>query len=115
MGVFQINLYRELEEKEKAFLRQKYPNLSEQQMGELIKKLSHVMTGEMEPYYVMRYGFYEGHTDYRVDPVAIAFIFGFRTLEEIETAFPGKLYDILTMHFTEQDLSEASGHSGLRF
>jgi hypothetical protein len=53
----------------------------------------------MEPYYVMRYGFYEGHTDYRVDPIAIAFIFGLKRLEEIERAFPGELHKTLTSHF----------------
>jgi len=46
----------------------------------------------MLPYYIMRYGFYEGHTDYRADPIAIAFIFGMRSLEEIEAAFEGRLY-----------------------
>lgn len=114
MGAFQINFYRELEEKEKAFLSEKYPGLSEQQMKELVQKLSHVTTGEMEAYYVMRYGFYEGHTDYRADPVAIAFIFGFRSLEEIETAFPGKLYEILMRHFTMQSLPAAAGYPELR-
>jgi hypothetical protein len=54
----------------------------------------------MEPYYVMRYGFYEGHTSYRVDPIAIAFIFGLRSLEEVEAAFPGAIYETLTTHFT---------------
>ena len=54
----------------------------------------------MEPYYVMRYGFYEGHTSYRADPIAISFIFGLRTLTQLETAFKGKLYTTLTCHFT---------------
>jgi hypothetical protein len=44
----------------------------------------------------------ETYTDYRVDPIAIAFIFGLGSLNEIEAAFPGKLYEILTMHFAEQ-------------
>ena len=70
-------------------------------MAELVKRLSHILTGEMEPYYVMRYGFYEGHTAYRVDPIAIAFIFGLKSLEEIEMAFPGRLYEALTTHFTK--------------
>jgi hypothetical protein len=48
----------------------------------------------------MRYGFYEGHTAYRADPVAIAFIFGLRSLEELEKIFPWKLYKILTTHYT---------------
>ena len=47
----------------------------------------------------MRYGFYEGHTDYRCDPVAIAFIFGIKNIEEIDKVFEGKLYKTLTKHF----------------
>ncbi len=100
IGAFDINFFREMDESEKTFLREKYPNLSEEQITELVKKLSHILTGEMEPYYVMRYGFYEGHTAYRVDPLAIAVIFGLRSLEEIEAAFPGRLYETLTAHFT---------------
>lgn len=99
-GAFQINLFRDPDKSEQAFLRKKYPNLSKEQMGDLVSRLSHILTGEMEPYYVMRYGFYEGHTSYRVDPVAIAFIFGLRTLEQIEAAFPATLYQTLTTHFT---------------
>jgi len=56
----------------------------------------------MLPYYIMRYGFYEGHTDYRSDPVAIAFIFGLKSLEEIEKSFPGSLYLTLTNHFLSE-------------
>jgi hypothetical protein len=100
MGAWQINFHRDLTESEKAFLLRKYARLSDEQMAEMIKKLSHILTGEMEPYYVMRYGFYEGHTDYRVDPIAIAFIFALKSLEEIEAAFPGRLYEALTTHFT---------------
>jgi hypothetical protein len=106
-GTFQITFYRELDKEEEALLKEKYSDLSKQQMAELIKRLSHMMIGEMEPYYIMRYGFYEGHTDYRADPIAVVFIFGLRSLEEIEAAFPGKLYEMLTMHFTEQSLPSA--------
>lgn len=105
MGAWQINFFRELSERERAFLGEKYPRLGEARMGELIRKLSHILTGEMEPYYVMRYGFYEGHTDYRVDPIAIAFIFGLKSLEEIEAAFPGQLHGVLTSHFTQSHLA----------
>lgn len=100
MGAWQINFHRDLTESEKVFLRRKYDRLTDEEMAEMIEKLSHILTGEMEPYYVMRYGFYEGHTDYRVDPVAIAFIFRLKSLEEIEAAFPGRLYETLTTHFT---------------
>jgi hypothetical protein len=101
MGAFQISFYRELDKEEKQFLGRKYAHLNEEQMADLVKRLSHIHTGEMEPYYVMRYGFYEGHTGYRVDPIAIAFIFGLRSLEEIELAFGGRLYELLTTHFTK--------------
>jgi hypothetical protein len=102
MGAWQINFHREPSDSEKLFLRRKHDRLSDEQMAEMIRKLSHILTGEMEPYYVMRYGFYEGHTDYRVDPIAIAFIFKLKSLEEIEAAFPGQLYETLTTHFTDK-------------
>jgi hypothetical protein len=100
LGMFQFEIWREPDQDEKAFLHEKYSNLSQEQMAELIKKLSYIHTGEMVPYYIMRYGFYEGHTDYRADPIAIAWIFGQKSLEEIEAAFEGKLYEALTQHFT---------------
>ena len=68
----------------------------------LIQRLSSIRTGEMEPHYIMWYGFYEGHTEWRADPLAIAFIFGLRSLEELERAFPGKLYEVLTKHFPRE-------------
>ena len=99
LGMYQFEMWRELSPEEKAFLREKYPNLTEDQMAELIKKLTRIHTGEMVPYYIMRYGFYEGHTDYRADPIAITFIFGIRNLEQIEASFEGRLYEALTRHF----------------
>jgi hypothetical protein len=101
-GAFEINFFREPDKSEKAFLREKYPALGNERMAELVQRLSQIHMGEMEPYYVMRYGFYEGHTSYRVDPITIAFMFGLRSLEEIEAAFPGALYETLTTHFTAQ-------------
>ncbi len=98
-GRYDIDVYRELTPKEKSFLHEKYSRLSAQQMNELEKKLSRFHFSEMVPYYIMRYGFYEGHTDYRADPIAIAFIFGLKTIEQIETAFPGRLDQVLTQHF----------------
>lgn len=99
-GNWQIKIWKKLSEEESDFLKEKYSNFSDGQLNELFKKLSSIHIGEMAPYYIMRYGFYEGHTDYRADPIAIAFIFGLRTIEEIEAAFPGKLYETLTNHFT---------------
>lgn len=106
-GGFEIYIWRELGGQEKAYLEREYSHLKPDQMTELIKKLSHFHTGEMEPYYIMRYGFYEGHTDYRVDPIAISFIFGLRSLGNIEKAFKGNLFKELTDHFTKKNISSA--------
>jgi len=106
LGYWQIEMWRDLDKKEKAFLSREYSNLSDEKMAQLIKKLSHIHTGEMVPYYIMRYGFYEGHTSYRADPIAIAFIFGLRSLDEIESAFKGKLYETLTNHFSEENVGK---------
>jgi hypothetical protein len=102
LGMWQFEIRRELDSHEKNLLDERYSHLDEKQMRELIKKLSYIHSGEIVPFYIMRYGFYEGHTSYRADPIAIAFIFGLRSLAEIENAFKGNLYEILTRHFTEE-------------
>ncbi|MBN2431815.1 MAG: hypothetical protein JXQ27_10080 [Acidobacteria bacterium] len=101
-GRHDISVERELTGEEKAFLRKQYAHLSAAQVAELERKLSRIGFSEMLPYYIMRYGFYEGHTDYRADPLAIAFVFGLKNLAELEAAFPGKLYETLTTHHTAQ-------------
>ncbi len=95
LGYWEIEMSRELDQEEKEFLLRKYPDLIEEEMNRLIKKLSYIHTAEMAPFYIKRYGFYEGHTDYRADPIAIAFIFGLRSLDEIESAFKGEFYKTL--------------------
>ncbi len=105
-GRFDIDIRRKLTAEEGSFLRRAYPDLSETQMHELLERLTHVHFSEMVPYYIMRYGFYEGHTDYRADPIAIACIFGLKSVEKIENAFPGDLYRILTDHFTTEDSTD---------
>lgn len=102
LGMFQFEVTRSLEPDEKSFLEDKYADLTKQQMDELIEKLTHFHTGEMVPFYAMRYGFYEGHTSYRADPIAIARIFGLKSLQQIEAAFPGRLHEILTGRFTPE-------------
>lgn len=106
LGMYHIEFCRELEEPEKAFLREKYTDLSSQQMADLQEMLSHIHTGEMVPFYIMRYGFYEGHTGYRADPIAISLIFDLRSLEEIEKAFEGNLDKALTEHFMRENIPE---------
>jgi len=105
LGMYHIEIGRELDQDEKTFLHEKCSNLSAEQMTELLKMLSHIHTGEMVPYYITRYGFYEGHTGYRADPIAIASVFGIRSIEEIEKAFEGNLYKALTEHFTKENVS----------
>ncbi len=102
-GRFDIDVRRRLTTAEKSFLRRKYPHLSETQMVELQERLARFHFSEMVPYYIMRYGFYEGHTAYRADPIAIARVFGLKSLEEIENAFPGKLHRTLVNHYTGED------------
>jgi len=64
--------------------------------------LTHLQTGEMEPHYIQWYGFYEGHTAWRTDPIVIAFIFGLRSLEEIESAFPEGLDTVLFASYARE-------------
>ena len=101
LGYWWIEMWREFDSGEEGYISRKYSNLSGERTAELKRKLSYIHTGEMVPYYIMRYGFYEGHTGYRADPISIAFIFGLRSLEEIEGAFGGRLHEILTTVFTE--------------
>ncbi len=108
-GMYHLEFSIDLDEEEKAFLHGKYPNLSKEQMADFQKMLCHIHTGEMAPFYIMRYGFYEGHTGYRADPVAVSLIFGLRSLEEIEKAFEGNLYKVLTEDFTRETISAGEG------
>jgi hypothetical protein len=109
LGMYHIEFSIELDEEEKAFLQERYSSLSNEQMTDFQRMLSHIHTGEMVPFYIMRYGFYEGHTGYRADPIAISLIFGLRSLEEIEKAFEGTLYKALTEHFTRETISAGEG------
>lgn len=100
-GAFHINLWREFDNSETTFLNEHYKHLTIQEQEKVKTLLSNMNSGEMEPQYIMRYGFYEGHTYWRTDPIAIAFIFGFKSLKELDKIFDGNLYEILTTHFTK--------------
>lgn len=100
-GAFYIKIWRDINTQEMQFLKTKYGHLNSEQFDMLTKLISSMNTGEMEPQYIMRYGFYEGHTYWRTDPISIAFIFGMRTLPELEKIFNNKLYQVLTEHFSE--------------
>lgn len=100
-GSFFIKIWRELSEEEVNYLKENYADLSPEALAEFQRLLSSMNTGEMEPQYIMRYGFYEGHTYWRTDPIAIAFIFGLKSLEELNRTFDGELYEVLRGHFVE--------------
>jgi len=103
-GRYNFSVSTTLSEKERAFLERKYGRLKPDEMADLEKRLTKIGFSEMAPYYIMRYGFYEGHTGYRADPIAIAFVFGLRSLQELEAAFPGRLYEALSDHHLSQGL-----------
>jgi len=98
-GGFWVEITGELSDAERGFLERRYAHLAPHQMDALVRALTRIQTGEIEPHYITWYGFYEGRTAWRTDPAAIAFVFGLRTLEQIETAFPGRLYDVMTSRF----------------
>lgn len=98
-GAFDIELWRELDPDERKCLDKAYAHLSVSDREAMIGRLIRLRTGEMVPYYIMRYGFYEGHTAYRVDPIALATLFGLKPLPEIDRDFQGKLDRVLTAHF----------------
>jgi hypothetical protein len=90
-GAFWIEISRDLTGPERAFLEKHYGHLGADRMETLVRALTSIRTGEIQPHYVQWYGFYEGQTPWRVDPIAITLVFGLRSLGEIETAFPGRL------------------------
>ena len=101
-GRYNIHIDREFTPEEEKYIKERYSHLNKDEMADLKYKLTHLDFSEMLPFYVMRYGFYEGHTQYRCDPIAIAFIFGLKSLVEIDHTFEGNLYDILSTHFVSK-------------
>jgi hypothetical protein len=101
LGTGHIEIWRDLNAGELAFLRKHYKDLSENQTVALQKNLSFIRTGELVFFYINRYGFYEGHTEYRVDPLAVALVFGLRSIEDIHRACGGDLYSYFNSHFIE--------------
>ncbi len=94
-GAWTIAIRRELQESERAFLNRAYAHVEPAQRDALLKRLTALLTGEMQPFYIYRYGFYEGHTEWRTDPLVISFMFGLKSIEEIEAAFTGRLPQVL--------------------
>jgi len=102
LGYYWIEMKREVTDKERDYLQKHYPDLNDAEMEELIERISKIYTGEMIPYYIMKYGFYEGHTSWRADPVAIAFIFDLKSIEDINESLDNEIFKFLTKHFTDK-------------
>jgi predicted lipase len=99
---YDMEIGRTLTRDEEVYIDKTYSKFSESEQMEIKKKLSEIRVGEIIPYYIQRYGFYEGHTMWRADPLAIAFIFGIKSLKELEMTFPGKLNEILFQHYISE-------------
>lgn len=100
-GAFHLEMSRELTKNEVTFLEKKYSNLSKEELNKLKKNLSYLHAGEMAFYYAQWYGFYEGHTEYRADPISVVSIFGLKSIEKINEAFDGKMDKAFSTHFTK--------------
>ncbi len=94
-GMWNIKIHRDLNSEEIDLLKRNFPAFSNEKMKRLIEKLSSIRISEMNPFYIMRYGFYEGNTSYRADPVAVSLIFGLRSLEEIIGIFNTNLFKVM--------------------
>jgi len=98
-----IQIWRDLNKEELEFLKRSYSNLPEDSFMLLIDRLTHLHISEMLPFYIMRYGFYEGHTSYRADPLTISVVFGLKSIKDIDSIFNNDLYNTLNQHFTNID------------
>jgi len=107
-GAFDIEIWRDLDADEHRLVTERYAHLSVAEREGMIRRLTRLRTGETEPYYIMRYGFYEGHTEYRVDPITIAVTFRLKPLAEIDKAFDGRLDRVLAAHFKSSPTGEPS-------
>lgn len=101
LGSGHIEMWRELNTRELEFLKRKYEHLPNDQFDELVQMISHIHTGEMVFFYINRYGFYEGHTEYRIDPISVAFVFGLKSIEDVHKVCGKDLYRYFTTHFTQ--------------
>jgi len=101
LGTGHIEIWRDLSAGEIQFLKNHYANLAHDEFEQLKKNLSYFHTGEMVFFYINRYGFYEGHNEYRPDPVTVGFIFGLTSLEKAHRACDENLYSYFNSHFTQ--------------
>jgi len=101
LGTGHMEIRGEISEDDLEFIDSNYSSLLEEELVVLKNKLSFIHTGELVLFYISRYGFYEGHIEYRPDPLAIAYVFGLKSIKEIHQAAGGDLHTYFTTHFTE--------------
>jgi len=101
LGSGHIEIWRDLTTREKGFLKTNYAHLTPDQFDQLQKMAFWFHTSEMVFFYISRYGFYEGHNEYRPDPVTVALIFGLTSIEKAHGACGGNLYEYFNKHFTQ--------------
>lgn len=94
-GRWNIKISRKFKQEEVDLLKKSYPGHTPEKMLKLQTKLTSIRISEMNPFYIMRYGFYEGNTEFRADPVAISLIFGLRSLKEIIGKFNKNLFKVM--------------------
>jgi len=99
LGTGHMEVWKELNKQEMDFLKVEYQHLAPEQFKVMKEGITHLHTGEMVLFYINRYGFYEGHSDFRADPVTIAYVFGIRSLEELHKATDGDLFRYFTTPF----------------
>ncbi|MBE0565594.1 MAG: hypothetical protein IH621_06555 [Krumholzibacteria bacterium] len=100
-GAFWMVFWRPVPVAEQEWLHERYGHHGPTGWNELLGRLTRIYTGEMEAFTITRYGFYEGHTDWRVDPLGAAWLFGLRSFPELEAAFPGELDRAVLEHWVE--------------
>lgn len=98
LGECHLEVQVDLNKSERDYILENYTHLSVDELTDFVERLTHIHTGEMVAYYIQMYGFYEGHTGFRADPVSLAYIFGLKSLQEIDQDFNGELYKVLTSH-----------------
>lgn len=99
-GECHLELRINLSDEERLFIDSRFAYLPNEEKKGMIEKITRLHTGEMAAYYIQYYGFYEGHTDYRADPIRLAFIFGLKSIEELYATFGASLYDQINDHHT---------------
>jgi hypothetical protein len=101
LGTGHLELWRELNDSETEFLKNQYKELSEKEFEFLKNKISCFHTSEMVFFYINRYGFYEGHNEYRPDPLTVAVVFGLVPIRKAHEAVEGDLLNYYKRHFIQ--------------